>query len=411
MADLAVQQNAAANTLNALTASQAPAGEIAKARLDYEKSLLASQPEGFTLGKDQTRYDAQGNVVAGGSTDSGIGGAYQAGADPTVDAYVTAVRNNTIKLENVPDEYRNSVVQGVTSGADDGADPKKQYVKNQADTALSGIDDALGYISGTKSGMFNTAGSAIGRAIGGIIPGSDVANLNASLDTVKALIGFDALQKMRESSPTGGALGNITERELSFLQSVQGSLNTSQGTEQLTKTLGRIRQSFQTLQIVNSPDGTEFELDGKKYIKDGNQMVPAGFKQAGNASASKIVGGYDIGSYATDPNHEARVATIYNKVKTIGTAAQADNYIKSVAPGSPVKGTDVVAAAKARGVSVPIILAIMQQDSTFGTKGLAVKTRNPGNVGNTDSGATQTFPSWSAGVLAVANNLAKRKVA
>lgn len=284
----AIQEAGAAGSLSALTGQRQAMTEAQKARMEFEKTLLPPEqkaPEGFTLGKDQVRYDAQGNVVARGDSGSTIPGTYTAGANPTVDAYIQAVRNNTTKLENVPAEYRDLVAQGIT-GYPDGGDPKKQYVKSQADEALTNIDAALGYLSGDKSGILNTAGSAIGRAVAGIIPGSDVSNLNAALDTVKALVGFDALQKMRESSPTGGALGQITERELAFLQSVQGSLNTMQGTEQLTATLGRIRQSFQTLQIVNSPDGSEFELDGKTYIKQGNEMIPAGFNSAGNASAS-----------------------------------------------------------------------------------------------------------------------------
>jgi hypothetical protein len=57
-----------------------------------------------------------------------------------------------------------------------------------------------------------------------------------------------------------------------------------------------------------------------------------------------------------------------------------------------------------------MILAIMQQDSTFGTAGKAVRTKNPGNVGNTDSGATKAFRDWQEGVMAVAQNLAKRKI-
>lgn len=387
--------------------------EALKARMDYEKSILPDAPEGFTLGKDDIRYDAAGNEIARGRGSSSVAsGTYTPGANPEVDAYVKMVGSGGFKLENVPQELRGAVAQGLASQPET-EDPKKQYVKSQADEALTNIDAALGYLDGTKSGNFNSAGTAFGRAIGGFIPGSDVANMNAALDTVKALVGFDALQKMRESSPTGGALGQITERELAFLQSVQGSLNTSQGTEQLKATLGRIRQSFQTLQIVNSPDGTEFELDGQKYIKQGNQMIPSSFKGVGGDTnqASGIIGGYDIRSYATDPNHERRVASIVSQIPPVQTPQDIEAYIRKVAPNSPVTGKDVLDAALATSTPPQLILAIMQQDSTFGTKGKAVRTLNPGNVGNTDSGATRTFPSWRAGVFAVAQNLAKRKVA
>lgn len=156
--------------------------------------------------------------------------------------------------------------------------------------------------------------------------------------------------------------------------------------------------------------GEEIEVNGVKgrVLSDGTIST----QESGPISMnSGVVGGYDIASYATDPNHEKRVATIYSKTSNLSTPEQIDSYIKSVAPNSPVKAQDVIDAANATGTDPGMILAIMQQDSTFGTQGKAVRTLNPGNVGNTDSGATQSFPSWKDGVLAVAKNLSKRKVA
>ena len=229
--------------------------------------------EGFTLGEGQTRYDAKGNVIAGGGT----GGP---GTNPAVDSWVKLLNDGRAKLSDVPNALLSQVAAGLAS-APGGQDPKAQYALSQANTALTSIDNALGILSGATSGGVNTAGTAVGRAFGGFIPGSDTTNLNAALDTVKALVGFDALQKMRESSPTGGALGNITEKELAFLQSVQGSLNTMQGTEQLTATINRVKESFQILKMASSPDGTEFVIDGEPYVKQGDQIVPRDFSEVG----------------------------------------------------------------------------------------------------------------------------------
>lgn len=284
----AIQEAGLSGRVSALTGQRQAMTEAQKARMEFEKSLIPKADEGFTLGEGQVRYDAQGNRVAGASSLPALG-KYTQGANPEVDAYVKAVQGGSLKLENIPQNMRGAVAQGLAM-LPEKEDPKKQYVKSQADEALTNIDTAMGYLIGELSGAVNTAGSAFGRAVAGYVPGSDVTNMNSALDTVKALVGFDALQKMRESSPTGGALGQITERELAFLQSVQGSLNTMQGTEQLKSTLGRIRQSFQTLQIVNSPEGTEFELDGKKYIKQGDSMVPAStsFKKVGGDTNTAV---------------------------------------------------------------------------------------------------------------------------
>jgi hypothetical protein len=50
---------------------------------------------------------------------------------------------------------------------------------------------------------------------------------------------------MRQESPTGGALGSITERELAFLQAVQGSLDQGQTPSQLLENLKFIRENLQ----------------------------------------------------------------------------------------------------------------------------------------------------------------------
>ncbi len=129
------------------------------------------------------------------------------------------------------------------------------------------------------------------------------------------------------------------------------------------------------------------------------------------------IGGFDIASYATDPTHEGKVKGLYDKINTATAGASPDQltakfdqYIKSVAPKSPVTGDMVMKASQEFNVDPALMLAIMQQDSSFGTAGRAVSTMNPGNVGNVDSGASRGFSSWEEGVRAVADNLNKRRI-
>jgi hypothetical protein len=76
---------------------------------------------------------------------------------------------------------------------------------------LTAISNTRDIMKGIGSGA-----SAIQRGLFGMLPGTEARSVNNNLDTVKALIGFDALARMRAASPTGGALGAITERELAF---------------------------------------------------------------------------------------------------------------------------------------------------------------------------------------------------
>lgn len=73
------------------------------------------------------------------------------------------------------------------------------------------------------------------------LPETEARNFQATLDTIKANLGFAELQSMKETSPTGGALGQVTEREIAFLQAVEGNLDAAQSPEQLLRVLREIQ--------------------------------------------------------------------------------------------------------------------------------------------------------------------------
>jgi len=54
---------------------------------------------------------------------------------------------------------------------------------------------------------------------------TDRSRLDDYLTTLKANLGFDSLQKMRDNSKTGGALGQVSEMENKLLQAINGALN------------------------------------------------------------------------------------------------------------------------------------------------------------------------------------------
>lgn len=79
--------------------------------------------------------------------------------------------------------------------------------------------------------------------------GSDAANFQALADTIGANISFDYLNAMRQASPTGGALGNVTERELELLRATAGSLSQVQSADQLMANLERLEG--QMLEVIH----------------------------------------------------------------------------------------------------------------------------------------------------------------
>lgn len=150
------------------------------------------------------------------------------------------------------------------------------------------------------------------------------------------------------------------------------------------------------------------------FIDTGTKTVTGNQSNKPNNSSGGIVktstgDAYDIGSYATDPNHEASIQSILNNIGQFKSVSDIDAYIKKIAPSSPITGAMVKSAADKYGVSWEMMVAIMQQDSNLGTAGKGARTYNPGNVGNTDSGVEVNYKTWQAGVDAVAKNLAGRK--
>lgn len=100
-----------------------------------------------------------------------------------------------------------------------------------ADRVINEVKDAKKLVSGFTAG----AGSYLSA-----IPLTDAKDLSKRLNTIKANLGFDRLQQMRDASPTGGALGQVAVQELIALQSTIASLDQDQSPTQLKEALDKI---------------------------------------------------------------------------------------------------------------------------------------------------------------------------
>jgi hypothetical protein len=126
-----------------------------------------------------------------------------------------------------------------------------------------------------QAGIFTTGllGSATAR-----IAGTPAADLAANLDTLQAAAGFEKLQEMRDNSPTGGALGSVTERELALLQATWGSISQSQSKEQFLRNLKRfqdkVKDSWERVEAAYERDYGQ-PYTGSPLAPSGAPMVPA----------------------------------------------------------------------------------------------------------------------------------------
>ena len=73
-----------------------------------------------------------------------------------------------------------------------------------------------------------------------LVPGQEGADIKAAIHNLKSQIGFMVLQNMRNASKTGGALGQVSEKENELLQDNLASLDTNQSPEAFKRGLARI---------------------------------------------------------------------------------------------------------------------------------------------------------------------------
>jgi hypothetical protein len=102
-------------------------------------------------------------------------------------------------------------------------------------SVVSSIDDALEIVDD-----YGRLAAGVGSLMR-FLPETPARRLELALDSVKANIGFEALQQMRDASKTGGALGQVTERELQFLQRTIAPIEGDLSPEDLRRNLMKVR--------------------------------------------------------------------------------------------------------------------------------------------------------------------------
>jgi gas vesicle protein len=142
------------------------------------------------------------------------------------------------------------------------------YQEERSVRTVQSIDELLPKVNSTTVGI----GSLLSN-----IPGTAAANFAAELDTLKSNIAFGELTAMREASKTGGALGQVSDKEGQLLESSLGALSTKQSPENFKQQLQKIKDSINRWReaVGSQPIGGASEVksevyttsDGVEYIK------------------------------------------------------------------------------------------------------------------------------------------------
>lgn len=127
----------------------------------------------------------------------------------------------------------------------------------------------------------NSATLGIPGAIASYIPGTKRKDAEALATEIKANIGFDRLQQLREESPTGGALGQVAVQELEALQAVLGSLNFNQSKSAFLNNIDKIESQYiRTLEAIANDTYGSTQIDDvmpnwREIVKGGGAKKPA----------------------------------------------------------------------------------------------------------------------------------------
>lgn len=120
---------------------------------------------------------------------------------------------------------------------------KEAKLSQNQEMAIGAVDRVINEVKEARP-MVGKLTAGFGGSALSVIPGTEARDLQAKLTTIKANLGFDRLQQMRDASPTGGALGQVAVQELVALQSTVASLDAAQSPKQLREALDKIERHY-----------------------------------------------------------------------------------------------------------------------------------------------------------------------
>ncbi len=247
-------QNPQQALMGAIPQMQSPMGQQMGSQImgQMAGSMVPKKPEPFTLAPGAVRYDSNGQPIAFGQPEMPAKPPAPAPFnlapghtryDETGKALVTAPDKPEAPAK-VPPGYRmaqdGSSMEAIPGGP---ADLKLQGAFNQDTAALSGSTSSMDRLANAANELMRHPGlKGITGLRGAIpnIPGSDAANAQAKLNTLKSQVGFGVLQDMRNNSRTGGALGSVSDAEGKRLEANLASLENAQSEDQMRESLQNI---------------------------------------------------------------------------------------------------------------------------------------------------------------------------
>jgi hypothetical protein len=131
----------------------------------------------------------------------------------------------------------------------DSAQDELSALAARADTYFASNDNTLATIQQATE-LANGWSTGYGAWALDKLPATDARKLRGLVTTIKANIGFDRLQRMRDESKTGGALGQVAIQELDALQNSIANLDTANTAEDFKSALGKVAEHYQRARLA-----------------------------------------------------------------------------------------------------------------------------------------------------------------
>lgn len=165
------------------------------------------------------------------------------------------------------------VVQGsgVGSGAK-AASAEKERVKQQSGFVEEFTKTAAETLNMLPNLPDTPVGAKVGAVLGEMLPATEAGRVVSRLNTLKANLALDKINQMRTASPTGGAAGNMTEKEWPLFMQEFGALDAAENKQDLAARLKNA--SIKLFDRVNgTPEERAAALEKGIITKEDNDIV------------------------------------------------------------------------------------------------------------------------------------------
>lgn len=234
----------------------------------YEYAKSQGYPGSFTEFKTLSKPDAPKITIDGRSYDVG-----------TIPQGMRLITEDGVPVGMEP--IKGSDQELERQAAEEAAKNRAELARNKGSVIGDKIDSITSLIKDKEEEYFSLPVTGV---VGSLISpiSQDAKDLKLELQAVQSMVAFDTLQKMREASKTGGALGSVSERELDLLMSAYGSLDQGLSAERLLANLQTIKDVM--LKIESDP------IASQMYYQGAN---PSGSVQLGGSDGFSVSGKVD----------------------------------------------------------------------------------------------------------------------